>query len=49
MIENKVLDLAILTFRNKIVTQMLTLNLFDLLEEDIKKESQLLKERTYSR
>ena len=49
MIENKVLDLAILTFRNKIIAQMLTLNLFDLLEKDIKKESHFLKERTYSK
>jgi hypothetical protein len=49
LIENELLNLGISTFRNKIVTKMLSLNIFDLLESDIKKESRVLKERKYSK
>lgn len=48
MIQNKVLSLAISTFRNKMVAELLRLDLFAFLEDDIRKESKVLKERNYS-
>lgn len=48
LIETNLLTLAVSTFRNKLITKMLTLNLFDLLEKDIYKSMQVTNTRVYS-
>lgn len=48
LIESELLSLGVEVFRNKIVTEMLNLNLFDALEADIHKSIRATNKRTYS-
>jgi hypothetical protein len=48
LIETKLLGIGVSAFRNKLITKMLTLDLFDLLEDDIHKSIKLTNRRTYS-
>jgi hypothetical protein len=48
LIEMDLLSLGVTTFRNKLIRQLLTLNLFDLLEKDIQKSIKVTNIRKYS-
>jgi len=48
LIERELIDLGVSTFRNRVVRQLLTLNLFDIVEKDIYKSIRMNSTRKYS-